>query len=251
MTAGRREDSAASGNRRAGTSRRAWALLAALAPAVGAAAPATTQRLAYDVKIAWLEAGKLSADIARRAERYELAGNIVSSKAMDRFFRWRGRFAATGALVAGFPTTRAYLLFEDDGEEREVLLATAGTTNLHRSGGRSKSSPAPPGSDLMSVLFLAPHCLPETEVHDGQSRYHLRLYGTAEQVLRQSARYYSGATTRCDYRFRYSNGTVRRISLWMADWRGARAPVRVRVRIPLLPDVVLRLRTDSDRQDPQ
>lgn len=188
-------------------------------------------------------------EIARRAQDYDLLGSIVSSRAMDRFFRWRGRFVAVGRLVAGFPKTRAYLLLEDDGEEREVLLAAAGATNLHRSGGKSKSLPTPPGSDLMSVLLLARHCLRETEVHDGESHYHLRLFGTAEQTLRQPERYYSGAATRCDYRFRYASGTVRRISLWMADWRGARLPVRVRVRIPLLPDVVLRLRTARDRQD--
>lgn len=228
---------------------RGCALLTALLAAAGAAAPATTQQLTYDVKIAWLEAGRMRADIVRRAEGYDLLGNIVSSRAMDRFFRWRGRFIATGQLVAGFPKTQAYLLLEDDGEEREVLLAAAGTTNLHRSGGKSKSLPTPPGSDLMSVLLLARHCLPETEVHDGESHYHLRLFGTAEQDLRQPAHYYSGAATRCDYRFRYASGTVRRISLWMADWRGTRLPVRVRVRIPLLPDVVLRLRTGHDRKD--
>ena len=221
-------------------------------PAFAAANPAPTGdelRLRYDVKVAWMRAGQLRANL-RPAARYELDGTVATSGTMDRFFSWRGTFAATGRMVNGFPETDAYLLFEEDGKDREVLLATRQRTTIHATDRESKTRPGPPGSDLMSVLFLAPHCLKETGAHDGEDLYQLRLTRTASQALNQKPHYYNGASTRCDYRFRYEDGTVRRISLWMAPWQGRRIPVRIRVRIPVLPDIVLRLRTDGQEVNP-
>lgn len=207
-----------------------------------AAAPADALQLRYDVRVAWFNAGQLRADLWERGERYEFQGEIVTSGAMDRWFKWRGEFAATGRMVEGHPHTTAYWLSEEDRKGREMLLATRQETTIHATGRAPETLPAPKGSDLMSVLFLAPHCVAETSVHDGEDTYDVRLARAAEQLLRQKERYYSGPTKRCDYRFRYEDGTVRRISLWMADWGQRRLPVRIRVRVPLLPDVVLRLR---------
>ena len=229
---------------------RALVLSLALTAAGGdAVARATDQgqwELRYDTRVAWLDAGELTAAFRQFGDRYELVGMVATSGMMDRFFRWRGTFAATGRMIEGFPRTTAYLLFEEDDDGREVLLATDAITTIHATNRDSKERAAPPGSDLMSVLFLAPHCLPEAEVHDGEDAYGL-LVGTAEVALRQPPPYYSGQTTRCDYRFRYEDGGTRRISLWLAALSAAsrasskRLPVRIRVRVPLLPDVLLRL----------
>lgn len=205
--------------------------------------PADTLHLRYDVRVAWMNAGQLRADLIERGESYELEGEIATSGVVERVFKWRGTFAATGRMAQGHPHTTAYLLFEEDGKGREMVLATPHETTIHATGRAPETLPAPQGSDLMSVLFLAPHCLPETTAHDGEDVYHIRLARTAEQSLRQKERYFSGPTQHCDYRFRYEDGTVRRISLWMGNWQNRRLPVRIRVRVPLLPDVVLRLRT--------
>ena len=231
---------------RAGRVALALSLLAAGAPAQGQAL-----QLRYDVRVAWLNAGQLRADLLTRAQGYELSGAITTSGVMDRLFKWRGTFAAAGRMEDGYPRTTAYLLFEDDGKGREMVLATPQETTIHATGRKSETLPAPQGSDLMSVLFLAPHCLAEARVHDGEDPYHIRLARAAEQSLRQPGRYYSGPTERCDYRFRYEDGTVRRISLWMADLGHRRVPVRIRVRVPLLPDVLLRLRVPTDEPTAQ
>lgn len=210
--------------------------------ATGAATQDEALQLRYDVRVAWLNAGQLRADLHTPAQRYELSGVIATSGVMDRFFKWRGTFAAAGRIENGYPRTTAYLLFEEDGKGREMVLATRRETTIHATGRASETLPAPRGSDLMSVMFLAPHCLRQATVHDGEDPYHIRLVRTAEQFLRQKERYYSGPTERCDYRFRYDDGTVRRISLWMAELPRRRLPVRIRVRVPLLPDVLLRLR---------
>ena len=202
------------------------------------------EELRYDAQVAWLQAGEIVMSVQHNGDDYELSGLVTTSRAMSRLFKWRGQFAATGRFVDGFPRTNAYLLLEDDGETREVLLAFGDKTTIHATDDESEELPVPPGSDLMSVMFLAPHCLGETMVHDGEDAYRLVPERTSQRHLRQKARYYSGDSVRCDYRFRYADGSTRRVSVWIADWNGRRRPVRVQVRVPLLPDGVLRLRTD-------
>ena len=202
-----------------------------------------TEEVRYDAQVAWFHAGTISMTLDGYGDRYELSGVVSTSGAMNRVFKWRGRFAATGRMVEGFPTTEAYLLLEDDGETREVLLAFGDKTTIHATDDESEELPVPPGSDLMSVMFLAPHCLGETTVHDGEDAYHIVPEHTSERNLNQRSRYYSGPTLRCDYRFRYVDGSTRRVSVWIAE-NGSRFPVRVQLRVPLLPDGVLRLRVE-------
>ena len=202
-----------------------------------------TEEVRYDAQVAWFHAGTISMTLDGYGDRYELSGVVSTSGAMNRVFKWRGRFAATGRMVGGFPTTKAYLLLEDDGETREVLLAFGDKTTIHATDDESEELPVPPGSDLMSVMFLAPHCLGETTVHDGEDAYRIVPERTSERNLNQRSRYYSGPTVRCDYRFRYVDGSTRRVSVWIAE-NGSRFPVRVQLRVPFLPDGVLRLRVD-------
>lgn len=212
---------------------------------VAAAAWSTSaEELQYDAQVAWFHAGTVNMTLEEDGDRYELSGLVTTSGAMNRLFKWRGQFAATGRFVDGVPITNAYLLVEDDGETREVLLAFGDKTTIHATDDESEELPVPPGSDLMSVMFLAPHCLDETIVHDGENAYRIVPERTSTRHLSQKARYFSGPTVRCDYRFRYVDGSTRRVSFWIADAQGPRVPVRIQVRVPLLPDGILRLRVD-------
>ena len=125
----------------------------------GATVPASSLQLHYDIEVAWIDAGEIVMRLSRNGERYTLSGRVATSRMMDRFFRWRGRFVATGRMAAGMPSTDAYLLWGDDGEEQETLLSFGGKTNIVRSTGEALERPQPPGSDFMSMTFLAPHCL--------------------------------------------------------------------------------------------
>lgn len=204
--------------------------------------PAAAQDLRYDAQVAWFHAGTVDMTLAEDGDRYELSGLVTTSGAMNRLFKWRGQFAATGRFVDGFPTTNAYLLIEDDGEAREVLLAFGDKTTIHATDDESEEIPVPPGSDLMSVMFLAPHCLGEVIVHDGEDAYRIVPERTSPRDLNQRSRYFSGPTVRCDYRFRYVDGSTRRVSVWLAASGEPRFPVRIQVRVPFLPDGILRLR---------
>ena len=208
------------------------------------ARPTAADELRYDAQVAWFHAGTIDMTLLEDGGHYELSGLVTTSGAMNRLFKWRGQFAATGRFVDGLPRTDAYLLLEDDGETREVLLAFGDKTTIHATGEEPEELPVPPGSDLMSVLFLAPHCLDTTVVHDGEDAYRIVPEGTSERNLKQKSRYFSGPTMRCDYRFRYVDGSTRRVSVWMADSESPGFPVRIQVRVPLLPDGILRLRVD-------
>ncbi len=209
------------------------------------AAAGGSLQLSYDIQVAWLDAGEIAMRLSGDGERYALSGSVATSRLMDRFFKWRGRFVATGRMAFGFPRTDAYMLWGDDGKEQETLLSFGGTTTIVRSHGESERLDQPPGSDFMSVTFLGPHCLDETTLHDGEDLYRLFLERRAAAVeLAHRRPYYAGVADRCDYRFKYTDGRTRRLSLWVAHWQGRRVPVRIRVRFPLLPDGHLFLRTE-------
>ena len=203
---------------------------------------ASSTMLHYDIQIAWIQAGQIIMRLTRRGERYVLSGRVATSGLMDRFFRWRGRFISTGRMAERFPRTDAYMLWGDDGEEQETMMSFGGTTTITK-GGRSERREQPIGSDFMSVTFLAPHCVEETTLHDGKRLYRLFLEDEATTQLERRGRYHFGPAERCDYRFRYADGSTRRLSLWMGDWRGQRLPLRIRVRVPLLPDGNMMLRS--------
>ena len=215
-----------------------------------AALPNGADELHYEAQVAWLDAGDIELSIQRRGDNYELSGTVITSRVVNRLFKWRGTFAAVGRFVDGFPQSEAYLLFAEDRDDREILLAFDGTTTIHKSDGESEELAAPRGSDLMSVMFLADHCLDETTVHDGEDAYHLVPVRSRPHELDQAESFYSGEAQRCDYRFRYVDGSTRRVSVWMAEMDGRRLPVRIQIRVPLLPDGTLRLRIDKVADSP-
>lgn len=203
--------------------------------------------LHYDVQVAWIDAGNITMQLDQNGDRYSFSGTVATSRLMSRFFKWRGVFVAIGRIVQGFPRTDVYVLRGGDGIADETLISFAGVTTIHEND-ETKEVEQPPGSDFMSVTFLAPHCVPETTLHDGEHLYRLLLDDWAVVQLMRPPPHYQGPSTRCDYLFRYTDGSTRRVSLWMAQWQGRRLPVRVRVRVPLLPDGFLHLRTTRPRE---
>ena len=205
------------------------------------AGPAVEWR--YDTQVAWINAGELVLWLRRNEDLYRLSGQVATSPMMSRFMRWRGHFVATGRFEDGWPHTNAYLLRGDrgDGTETRVLFSFGGRTTIRHPDGEHEEMPQPEGSDFVSVTFLAPHCVAASTLHDGERIYRVANLGQGEDELQQRSPYYSGPAERCDYLFKSSRNT-RRVSLWLADWRGHRLPVLIRVRVPLLPDGWLRLR---------
>ena len=202
--------------------------------------------LRYDIQVAWIAAGQIVMQLTQDGDRYALSGTVATSSLMDRFFKWHGRFISMGVFQKGFPRTDVYMLWGEAKDKRETVYSFAGTTMIQSSQGTTEEVPQPPGSDLLAVTFLAPHRLQKTTLHDGEHLYHLRLENSAAtEPLPVRRHYYSAPSRRCDYRFAYSDGSTRRLSLWIGTWKGRQVPVRLRVRVPLLPDGNVFLRTSE------
>lgn len=234
----------------AGRRKRLGPLAGAAALLLAGAGAAQAQSRDYDAFVGWLQAGAIDIRLQRNGSDYELSGSVEARGAIARLVRWRGRFAAIGAFDGDYPRTRTYLLLEEDGDTREVLLATGGRTVVHATDKDSEELEQPAGSDIMSVLFLAPHCIDDATVHDGEDAYLVRLRRAGAVRVEQRPPYYRGDATRCDYDFRYLDGSIRRVSVWLADVEGQPWPVRVRVRVPLRPDGHLRLRLPAATDEP-
>ena len=202
-----------------------------------------TQVLVYDARVGFLSAGTLEVNMTLNQGRYELFGDVRTSGAIERFFRWRGKFAAVGFMVEETPRTEAYLLFEERKNARKVTLAAHGKTTIHRPSGVSREVQYPRGSDLMSVLFLTDHCFDAAWVHDGEDAYEVVRTASRQTFVSQGKTHFRGSTKLCRYRFNYGKAEQRRLDVWLGLHRDRWVPVRIRVRVPFRPDALLRLRT--------
>lgn len=201
-----------------------------------------THALVYDARVGFLSAGTLEVNMLLSDGRYEMFGDVRTSGAIERFFRWRGKFAAVGFMVEESPRTRAYLLFEETKSSRKVTLAAHGRTTIHRPAGASREVQYPRGSDLMSVLFLTNHCFNSAWVHDGEDAYEVILRTSRQTKVEQGRAYFRGRAEQCRYRFRYGKDEARGLDVWLGLDDDRLVPVRIRVRVPFRPDALLKLR---------
>ena len=201
-----------------------------------------THALVYDARVGFLSAGTLEVNMLLSDGRYEMFGDVRTSGAIERFFRWRGKFAAVGFMVDESPRTRAYLLFEETKSARKVTLAAHGRTTIHRPAGASREVQYPRGSDLMSVLFLTNHCFNSAWVHDGEDAYEVILRTSRQTKVEQGRAYFRGRAEQCRYRFRYGKDEARGLDVWLGLDDDRLVPVRIRVRVPFRPDALLKLR---------
>jgi len=203
---------------------------------------AESAKLLFDARVGWLSAGTLSLSFEIDNSMYEMLGDIQTSGSIEKFLRWRGRFAVTGSIVDEIPYSNAYLLIADSDRKRTITFATAGTTTIHTSSEGSEALDEPQGTDLMSVLFLSGSCFEERKVHDGEDAYDVALVNRKTTFLRQGTNFVSGQATICDYRFFDDKGGRRKVSIWLVQWNGRVVPARIQVRLPLRPDGILKLR---------
>ena len=201
-----------------------------------------THALVSDARVGFLSAGTLEVNMLLSDGRYEMFGDVRTSGAIERFFRWRGKFAAVGFMVEESPRTRAYLLFEETKSARKVTLAAHGRTTIHRPAGASREVQYPRGSDLMSVLFLTNHCFNSAWVHDGEDAYEVILRTSRQTKVEQGRAYFRGRAEQCRYRFRYGKDEERGLDVWLGLDDDRLVPVRIRVRVPFRPDALLKLR---------
>ena len=208
----------------------------------------------YDARIAFLKAGELDLELNRYGAAYEVQGQYKTSRAMSTYYTWNGLFAARGVWEAAGPVTKAYMArtLRKDERLKVVVNSEAGVRLLDRRGGEFKSVEKPGGIDLISALFFNPGCYRGGMVHDGEDPYRLELLSEKPATLRSASdKYFEGEVTHCDYAVRDHKDRKRRVVVSLAEVGETTVAVQVRVKIPVLPDVVFRLRVPAQPPAPQ
>ena len=213
--------------------------------------------LKYDGRVGPIRVGKLEAILTVENGAYELDGSIVGAGPIKRLLKWQGEFNAKGILEEGRPVTKSYLLTESEKRGDEIELKTVSIQDsialITETGKPDLEQPAPGGIDMMSAILVNSECRENMVVHDGEDPFVIQLKQPGEpRKLRQGRKYYSGETEMCRYEFIYDEDEVRKVDIWLADVRGRKVPVRIRIRIPVIPDGVFKLRlqpTDTEESE--
>jgi hypothetical protein len=200
---------------------------------------------AYDAKVAWLDAGELALHLNRADDAYEFAGFFATSREMNAYYSWNGVFAGVGRWDGSGPTSDAYLArsVSKDHDLKIVVMSDDGVRRLDEPDGEFESLDRPAGNDLISALFFTPACYAGGYVHDGEDAYRIELRDTGAREMSEGQNYYAGSVTDCRYDVFDDRGRKRRVTVSLADVGGRQVAVEVRVKIPLLPDPVFRLKT--------
>jgi len=207
----------------------------------------------FDIRMSFVHAGSLESTLSIQDGLYEFSGQMRTSKFIEHFFKWQGSFAAVGEIVDGVPVSQNYLVISDNKTKhiKKIVLKNDDTTTVLRTGSEKKKIEAPIGLDLISALLLLDDCEDEIKVHDGEEAYHLFLDAekTRETKLRLGDDYYSGDAVVCTYQFEYKRNVVRRFNIWLANVEDEMQPVRIQLRFPFRPSVVMSMRTDKRQSE--
>lgn len=205
--------------------------------------------LEYEAKIGFFKVGAMNVEIEDHPDgSYVLSGEISVGGPAERFLSWRGQFESKGEFHALNPVSRSYTLVEDEWRkgETETVIVEGDLTRIYETGKSVVEIPKPDGIDIMSALLLTPGCTNEMLVHDGEDTYEVQLYKhDPHKELRQGRNFFAGTTRLCRYKFVYDVDHVRKVDIWIAAIDARLVPVRIRMRVPFLPDGILKLRLPS------
>ena len=215
---------------------------------------ATEFALKYDGRVGPVRVGKLEALLTVENDTYELDGSIEGTGPLKRLLKWQGEFTAKGFFQEGRPITTSYRLTESEkrGDETELKIISIqeSTAYITETGKPDIEMPAPDGIDMMSFMLVNASCAEDMVVHDGEDPFQIKLKQPGEdRRLRQGRKYYSGEAEMCRYEFIYDEDEIRKVDIWLAEVDGRRVPVRIRIRIPVIPDGVFKLRLQSDDEE--
>lgn len=198
----------------------------------------------YDARMAFLKAGELLLELNRHGHQYSVAGEFQTSRAMSAYYTWNGVFAAVGHWNNKGPVTTAYMA-QTSGKDEDLKIALTtekGARLLEGEDGDFEDIDKPEGIDLISAIFFHPGCYRGGQVHDGEDSYQLKLRRENAHGFNGGRNYFRGQVTSCDYDVIDYKDRKRRVIVYLADVDGNQVAVQVRVKIPILPDAIFRLK---------
>jgi hypothetical protein len=149
-------------------------LLFMLVPATASASlkpPAADASLRYQAFLAGAPVGEATVKIALVDGAYLVEGSARSRGLMNRFSRWRTHFTARGNVADGAGTEFSYA--ERNARSTRHVRVSDGLLQVNKNGRQRPPEPSPPGPDVLTALFVPPHCRAAEVVHTGRSVYRL------------------------------------------------------------------------------
>ena len=202
------------------------------------------REMAYKVRLAFLDAGDLNFKLSFSSIKYSFLGDFETRGLINNYYRWKGKFAATGRLENGLPKMERYYARSEskDHSQKFVVIRDESVRVLPPGGKTFQFESRPKGNDLLTVLFLTPICYEGKYVNDGEDTYQISLIKKKEKNHKDME---FNAIFSCHYRVKDYKGRSRRLVVTLADSIYGVITKEVRVRIPLLPDIVFDLRKVS------
>ena len=202
----------------------------------------TEHSLVYSVRIALLETGEFHFKRSSNHSRYSFSGHFETKGLINKYYRWKGDFAAIGSLENGSPKMEKYYARSEskDHELKLVVLEPEGVRFLPPGGKTFQFSDRPKGDDLVTALFLTPRCYDGPHVNDGEDTFEMFLIKVKE--IKQKKEKF-GPILKCYYRVKDYKGRSRRLNVIVSSSAYGPITQEVRVKIPLLPDIVFALKT--------
>ncbi len=195
----------------------------------------------YTVRIAFLESGYFNFKRSSSSSRYSFSGHFETKGLINNYYRWKGNFSAIGILENGYPKMEKYYARSEskDHELKLVVLGSDGVRFLPPGGKVFQFADRPKGDDLVTALFLTPSCYRGKYVNDGEDTFEMFLI-KVKHVKPKKEKF--GPLFKCYYRVKDHKGRSRRVHVTLASSSHGPITKQVRVKIPLLPDVVLDLK---------
>ena len=197
--------------------------------------------LVYSVRIAFLDAGNFHFKLSSSSTRYSFFGHFQTKGLINKYYSWKGDFAAIGSLENGFPTMEKYYARSEskDHELKLVVLRSEGLRFLPAGEKVFQFADRPQGDDLITALFLSPRCYDGKYVNDGEDTFEMFLI-KAKEIKQKKEKF--GPTLKCYYRVKDYKGRSRRLNVTLASSVFGAITKEVIVKIPLLPDLVFDLK---------
>ena len=199
--------------------------------------------LIYKVRVAFLDAGDLSFQLLKSRNEYSFLGRFETSGVINRYYSWKGDFAAIGLLVSNLPKMTRYYSksVSKDHDLKVVILKSDSVRILEAELDEVESLTRPRGDDLLSALFFSPKCYTGDYMNDGQDVFEVDLLKTSKNKLKQSEPYRSIERIRCLYKVRDYNGRTRKVTVTIDETEQGFFAKQVRIKVPLLPDILFEL----------
>jgi hypothetical protein len=129
--------------------------------------------LRYQAFLAGAPVGEATVNVAMANGVYVVEGSARSLGLMQRFSKWRTHFTARGRVEDAAGAGAEFSYAERNSGSTRFVQVSDGVLNVNKNGRQRPPVPSPPGPDVLSALFVPPHCRAEEVVHTGRSTYRL------------------------------------------------------------------------------